>query len=120
MRGDSVSLLCLRALAPLGAAQTFDRIKFRQAIEMPAVSAQFSISLKAHERDPKGNKIDPAQKIAELQKKLTGSPDDALVYLDQRDVYLAALGDVKKADELIRKAEAVLRPHTQTKDPKQA
>ena len=41
--------------------------------------------------------FDAVQKIADLQKKLTGSPDDASVYLEQHALYLEILKDDKKA-----------------------
>ena len=49
---------------------------------------------------------------------MTGGPDDAFLYLEQHALYLECLKDEKKAREVVLKAEAVLRPHMQTADPK--
>ena len=113
-----IALVCLAAMSPLNFAQTLDKAKLRQSIEMPAISASFGVQFKSSERDGKGNKFDPKQKIADLQRKLTGGPEDGEIYLEQRAVYLECLKDEKSAKELILKAEATLRPHLLTTDPK--
>ena len=119
MRRGICAFLFLAAFSPLALAQTLDRAKLRQTIEMPAVSASLGVQFRAHERDGRGNKFDPVQRISDLQKKLTGAPDDASIYLEQYALYLDCLKDDKKAKELAAKAEAVLRPYVQTNDPKQ-
>ncbi len=83
MRFGLTTLLCLSALSPAAVAQTVDKFKLRQAIELPAIATNLSVQFRSNERDAQGNKLDPAQKLAELQKKLNGSPDDAQIYLDQ-------------------------------------
>ena len=110
MRRGICAFLCLAAFAPLAIAQTFDKAKFRQAIELPALSANYGVNYKASERDGKGFKFDAKEKIADLQKKLTGAPDDAEVYLDLRVAYRDCVRDDKKANEMVEKAEAILRP----------
>jgi tetratricopeptide (TPR) repeat protein len=119
MRRALCVLHCLVALSPPAFAQTLDKAKIRQAIEMPALSTSLGVRFKSRERDGKGTKFEPAEKIAELQRKLTGGPDDAFVYLEQHALCLECLKDEKKARELAVKAEATLRPHMQTADPKQ-
>ena len=113
-------ILCLAAFSPIAIAQTVDTAKLRQAIELPGLNASYGVNYKSSERDGKGNRYDFAQRIADLQKKLTGAPDDAEVYLDLRKAYLQAFGDEKKAEQMVAKAEAILRPFVQTADPKQA
>jgi tetratricopeptide (TPR) repeat protein len=120
MRTGLCAFLCLAALAPSAIAQTVDKAKLRQAIEMPTVSSFLGVRFRSSERDNRGNLLDPAQKVADLNKKLTGGPDDAQVYFDLRAVYLENLRDEKKGKELAAKAEAMLRPFTNTKDPKLA
>lgn len=119
MRYGLCVFLCLAAFSPLTVAQTIDKAKLRQAIEMPALNTSLGVQFKSRERDGRGNKFDPDQKIAELQKKLTGAADDAIVYLELHALYLECLNDEKKARDMAGKAEAVLRPHMQTADPKQ-
>ena len=83
MRRAICGFLFLVAFSPLAIAQTLDKAKLRQAIEMPAVSASLGVQFRAHERDGRGNKFDPVQRISDLQKKLTGAPEDASIYLEQ-------------------------------------
>jgi tetratricopeptide (TPR) repeat protein len=150
MRRGISAVLCLAAFAPGALAQNSDKARIRQAIEMPALAASYGVYYKSSERDSKGNKYELTQKIAELQKKLTGGPEDAQVYLDLRSIYLElsksrrklsgledftdqkkvlelvakvereGLQDEKAAQEMVTKAETLLRPHLQTTDPKQA
>jgi hypothetical protein len=150
MRRGICAVLCLAAIAPFAVAQNIDKAKIRQAIEMPALAASYGVYYKSSERDSKGNKYELTQKVAELQKKLTGGPDDAQVYLDLRSVYLelgrsrrklaglenltdlkqirelvekadqARVQDEKTAQDVLTRAEALLRPYLQTTDPKQA
>jgi len=110
MRHALCAFLYLAALSPPAVAQTFDKAKLRQTIEMPLYSASLGVQFRSRERDGQGNKFDPVQKINDLQKKLTGAPDDASIYLEQYALYLECLKDDKKAKELTAKAEAVLRP----------
>jgi hypothetical protein len=119
MRRCVLAFACLLALAPFAVAQTFDKAAFRQAIAMPAIATFFGVSFKANERDGKGNLYDPKTKIGELAKKLTGGPEDAEIYLDQRGVFLECLHDEKTAQALLEKAESILRPHVNTTDPRQ-
>jgi hypothetical protein len=119
MRYGWCAILCLATFSPFAVAQTLDKAKLRQTIEMPAVNTSLGVQYRSQERDGRGNKFDAVQKIADLQKKLTGGPDDASVYLEQHALYLECLKDDKKAKELAAKAEAVLRPITKTKDPKE-
>src|SRR5471030_1198152 len=99
-----IALVCLAAMSPLNFAQTLDKAKLRQSIEMPAISTSFGVQFKSSERDGKGNKFDPKQKIADRERKLTGGTDDGEVYLEQRAVYLECLKDEKSAKDLILKA----------------
>ena len=120
MRMGLCAFLCLTAFSPFAVAQTLDKAKLRQTIEMPNISSFLGVRFSSSERDQLGNKFDPAQKVGELQRKLTGAPDDAQVYLDLRALYRDVLKDEIRAREMAVKAEAVLRPHMQTTDPKQA
>ena len=150
MRLGISAVLCLAAFAPVAIAQNIDKAKIRQAIEMPGLAASYGVYYKSSERDSKGNKFELTQKIADLQKKLTGGPDDAQVYLDLRSVYLELgrmrrklsgveavtdlnkvremvekadkerLQDEKTAQDMLARAETALRPHLQTTDPKLA
>ena len=119
MRLGSCAFLCLAAFTPTVLAQSLDKAQLRQAIEMPAISASLGVHFRSSERDGRGNKYDATQKISDLQKKLTGEPDDASIYLEQHALYLECLKDEKKAKEAVAKAEASLRPITQTADPRQ-
>src|SRR5262249_16114527 len=119
MRRVFCAFLFLAAFSPLAVAQTLEKAKLRQAIGMPAVSASLGVLFRAHERDGRGNKLDPVQGRVELEKKLAGARDDGCIYLEQYALYLECLKDDKKAKVLATKAEAVLRPHMQTNDPKQ-
>src|SRR5438105_1739421 len=94
MRRGSIVFLCLVVFSPLAFAQTLDKAKFRQAIEMPSIATMFGVHFRSHERDGRGNKFDPMQKIADLQKKLTGGPEDAEICLEQRALYLECVGDL--------------------------
>ncbi len=118
MRFGLCAFLCLAVSSPFAGAQDLDKAKLRHSIEMPALSTSFGVNFRSSERDGKGNKYDPAQKLAELQKKLTGGPDDSEIYFEMRGVYIECLNDEKKAREMAVKAEAVLRPLVQTTDPK--
>ena len=120
MRHGLCALLCLIGSTSFAFAQTLDKAKFRQAIEMPAISAVFGVQFRAHERDGRGNKFEPAQKIAELDKKRSGGPEDAEIYLEQRAVYLECAKDQKKAQEMLVQAESMLRPFSQSNDAKHA
>ena len=120
MRMGLCAFLCLTAFSPFAVAQTLDKAKLRQTIEMPNISSFLGVRFSSSERDHLGNKFEPAQKVAELQKKLNGSPDDAQVYLDLRALYRDVLKDEQKAREMAVKAEGILRPHMQTTDAKQA
>ncbi len=119
MRYRICAFICVAAIAPSAAAQTLDKTKLRQSIEMPAISTSLGVSFRSSERDGRGNRFDPNVKIAEFQKKMSGAPDDATLYLEQHAVYLECVKDEKKAKEMVIKAEALLRPHMQTTDPKQ-
>jgi tetratricopeptide (TPR) repeat protein len=119
MRRCVLAFACLAAFAPFAVAQTFDKAAFRQAIAMPAIATAFGVSFKASERDGKGNLYQPMDKIRELEKKLTGGPEDAEVYLEQRGVFLECSHDEKTAKALLEKAEAILRPIVNTTDPRQ-
>jgi hypothetical protein len=121
MRRGLVTLLSLAALAPTAGAQTIDRAKIRQAIELPSVNSVFGVHFRSNERDGKGNKLDAVTRLADLQKKLTGSPEDAEVLLEMRGVYvdLDPVKYEKKALELVQKADVLLRPILQTSDAKQ-
>ena len=109
MRGMG-AVLCLAALSPFAVAQNIDKAKILQAIDLPALSASYGVNFRSAERDGKGNKIEPAQKIADLQKKLTGGPEDAEVYLEMRSIYLQSPQVIKDAFEKALKNahEAVL------------
>jgi tetratricopeptide (TPR) repeat protein len=120
MRMGLCAFLCLVGVAPSAIAQTVDKAKLRQAIEMPTVSSFLGVRFNSSERDSRGALLDPVKKIADLQKKITGGPDDAQVYFDLRTAYLEHLRDEKKGKEMATKAEAMLRPYTNTKDPKLA
>jgi tetratricopeptide (TPR) repeat protein len=118
MRRCVLAFACLAALAPFAVAQTFDKAAFRQAIAMPAIATSFGVNFKASEREGNGNIYDPKAKIAELAKKLTGGPEDAEIYLDQRAVFLECLHDEKNGKLLLDKARAVLEPIKETTDPR--
>src|SRR5262245_48529302 len=108
MRHVCCAILLFVFSAPVAVAQTLDKAKLRQAIELPAISTQFNVEFKSNERDSRGNKLDPQRQIDELKKKLTGGLDDAEVYLEQRAVYLECVKDKetdKLGQELIAKAE---------------
>ncbi len=120
MRHGVIAFACLSVFPQFAVAQTLDKAKFRQAIELPAISTHLGVQFRANERDGKGNKFEPAQKLADLQKKLTGGPEDAEIFLEQRAVYLECAKDEKKASEMVQRAEATLRPHLQTSDAKNA
>lgn len=117
MRFGLAAFLCFAGFSPFAVAQSFDKAKLRQSIEMPALSTSFGVQFRSSERDGKGNKYDPEKKLADLQKKLTGAPDDAELYFEMRGIYLDLKND-KKAEEMAVKAEAALRPIVQTTDPK--
>jgi hypothetical protein len=85
---------------------------------MPAIATQLGVHFRSQERDMRGNKYDPLDKIAGLQKKLTGAPEDAELLLEQRAVYLECKNDHKAAQECVNKAEATLRPFLQSNDPR--
>ncbi len=122
MRRCVLAFACLTAFAPFGVAQTFDKAAFRQAIAMPAIATSFGVGFKASERDGKGNlylPMDPKVKLAELAKKLTGGPEDAELYLEQRGVFLECLHDERTAKALLDKTESILRPIVNTTDPRQ-
>lgn len=119
MRQYACAVAVLAMFAPFGAAQTFDKPAFRSAIAMPAIAASFGVNFKASERDGRGNLYDPKTKIADLAKKLTGGPEDAEIYLDQRGVFLECLHDEKMGQALLEKARAVLEPIRETTDAKQ-
>src|SRR5208282_2409735 len=76
-------------------------------------------AFRASERDGKGNLYQPMEKIGELAKKLTGGPEDAEIYLDQRAVFLECMHDEKTAKLLLDKAKAILEPIRETTDPRQ-
>ncbi|MBM3993582.1 MAG: hypothetical protein FJ303_05440 [Planctomycetes bacterium] len=118
MRREFWAVACLAALGPSAFAQGIDLAKLRQTIELPTVTASLGVHYRAQERDERGNKYDAIQKIADVQKKLTGGPDDASVYLDLHALYLENLRDEKKSREMALKAENVLRAHVQTEDGK--
>src|SRR5882757_4807513 len=99
MRMGLCAFICLAATAPFAVAQTVDRAKLRQSIEMPAINASLGVQFRSSERDGKGNKFDPALKLADLDKKLTGNPEDVTIYLEQHAVYLECVKDEKKAKE---------------------
>jgi len=120
MRHGICAILLLAASSQLVFAQTLDKAKFRQAIELPVISTHFGVQFRSHERDGRGQKFDAGQKLAELQRKLSGGPEDAEIYLEQRAVYLECVKDEKKAQEMIVKADGLLRPLVQTNDAKQA
>jgi hypothetical protein len=117
MRRLVLAFVCFAALAPFNFAQTFDKAAFRQAIVMPSVATSFGVNFKASERDGQGNLYDPKVKIADLAKKLTNTPEDAKIYLEQRAVFLECLHDEKTAKALLEKAKAVLEPIRETTDP---
>jgi hypothetical protein len=110
--------VCLAAAAPSAVAQNLDKARLRQTIEMPAVAANLGVHFRASERDGRGNKFDSRDKIADLEKKLTGGPDDASVYLELHAIYLEVRRDEKTAREMATKAESVLREHVKTDDAK--
>lgn len=119
------AILLLALSTQFAFAQTLDKAKFRQAIELPAISTHFNVEFKANERNGRGVKYDPLRKIEELQKKLTGGFDDAEIYLEQRAVFLECIKEkdkqkevADKAQQLIDKAEATLRPVVASTDPK--
>lgn len=114
------AFLYLGVSSSIAFAQTLDQAKFLQAIELPAINTHLGVQFRAHERDGLGNKFDPDQKIADLQKKLTGRPEDAEILLEQRAVYLECVRDEKKANEMVQRAETMLRPHLQTNDSQKA
>ncbi len=118
MRHGYIAFCCLISFSPFAIAQTFDKARFRQAIELPSIATSLGVHFRSQERDGQGNLFDPKQKIADLDKKLTGGPDDAEVYLEQRAVYLECLIDIKSSRERVAKAEAILRPHLQSNDPR--
>lgn len=120
MRPGVIAFVCLSVFPQFAVAQTLDKAKFRQAIELPAISTHLGVQFRANERDGKGNKFEPAQKLAELQKKLTGGPEDAEIFLEQRALYLECEKDEKKASEMVQRAEATLRAHLQGNDSKSA
>ncbi|MSQ95066.1 MAG: hypothetical protein EXR98_11000 [Gemmataceae bacterium] len=120
MRIGLCAFLCLAVSASFAGAQGLDKAKLRQSIEMPALSTSFGVQFRSSERDGKGNKYDPEKKLAEMQKKLTGTADDAETLFEMRGIYLECLKDEKKGKEMVDKAESVLRPILQTTDPKQA
>jgi tetratricopeptide (TPR) repeat protein len=120
MRHALCAILWITAFSPPAFVQPFDKARFRQAIEMPAINIPFGVNFRSNERDGRGNKFEPAQKLALEQKKLSGGPADADVYLELRALYLECEKDDKKAKEMMTKAEALLRPYVQTTDAKQA
>ncbi|HZZ78581.1 MAG TPA: hypothetical protein VFE62_08685 [Gemmataceae bacterium] len=120
MHRHFLTLACVAATALPAGAQTFDRAAFRQAIGMPTVSISFNIQFRANERDGQGRRFDAKEKLAELQKKLTGGPTDAEIYLDMRGLYLECLQDEKSAKAMLDKAQAVLAPIRETTNPNQA
>jgi tetratricopeptide (TPR) repeat protein len=120
MRTGLCVFLCLTAFSPFAVAQTLDKAKLRQSIEMPNISSFLGVRFSSNERDQLGNKFDPAQKVGDLQKKLNGTTEDAKVYLELRAFYRDVLKDEQKARDMAVKAESVLRPHMQTTDAKQA
>lgn len=119
MRRCVLVFACLAVFAPFSVAQTFDKAAFRQAIAMPAIATSFGVGFRASERDGKGNLYQAMDKIGELAKKLTGGPEDAEVYLDQRAVFLECLHDEKTAKALLEKAQSILQPIVNTTDPRQ-
>ncbi len=120
MRRHLLALACFAVAAVPAAAQTFDKAAFRQAIGMPTVSISFNIHFKANERDGQGRRFEPKDKLNELQKKLTGGPEDAEIYFDMRGVYLECLQDEKSARAMLDKAQAVLAPIRETTNPNHA
>jgi tetratricopeptide (TPR) repeat protein len=118
MRHGLCAILWIAAFSPPAFVQPFDKARFRQSIEMPAISIPFGVKFRSNERDGRGNKIDPAVKLASETKKLTGGPEDADVYLELRALYLEFEKDEKKAKEMLTKAEALVRPYVQSKDAK--
>ncbi len=118
MRHALCAILWIAAFSPPAFVQPFDKARFRQAIEMPAIHIPFGVNFRSNERDGQGNKIDPAIKLASETKKLTGGPEDADVYLELRALHLECEKDEKKAKEMVAKAEAILRPYVQTTDAK--
>jgi hypothetical protein len=118
MRHGLLAFCCLITVSPFAFAQTLDRAKFRQAIELPSIATNLGVHFRSQERDGRGNLFKPEEKIAELQKKLTGGPDDAEIYLEQRAVYLECSHDSANAEARLAKAEAILRPYLQSNDPR--
>lgn len=114
------TLCCFALAAPTASAQTVDRAKLRQSIELPKVNSQISVMFRSSERDGNGVKFDAKQKIAELEKQLTGKPDDGEIYLRIHGYYAECLRDEAKAKGAAQKAEAALRPIVQTTDIKNA
>lgn len=110
--------LYVATFAPTSFAQTFDRARLRQSIEMPTIKTSVGVQFRSSERDDRGNRFDATLKITELGKKLTGQPEDASIYLEQHALYLECMKDEKKAKDVAAKAEGVLRAHMQTNDPK--
>jgi len=118
MRHALSAILWIAAFSPPAFVQPFDKARFRQAIEMPAINIPFGVNFRSNERDGRGNKIDPAFKLASESKKLTGGPEDADVYLELRALHLECEKDEKKAKEMVGKAETLLRPYIQSNDAK--
>ncbi len=114
-----ITAFCYIALfTPTTFAQSVDRVKLRQSIELPKVHSMIGVMFRSSEREGNGSKLDAKQKIADLEKKLTGRPEDGETYLTIHGYYTDCLRDPVKAKEIAQKAEAVLRPILQSTDPK--
>ena len=83
MRHGFIAFCCLIAFSPFAFAQALDKARFRQAIELPSIATSLGVHFRSQERDGLGKKFAPDDKIAELQKKLTGGFEDAEIYLEQ-------------------------------------
>ncbi len=120
MRCSIHAIVILACTMPVASAQTVDRAKLRQSIELPKINSPISVMFRSGERDGNGVKFDAKQKIADLEKKLTGKPEDGEIYLRIHGYYAECLRDEVKAKEAAQKAEAALRPIVQTTDAKNA
>ncbi|MBI2808630.1 MAG: hypothetical protein HYX68_26880 [Planctomycetes bacterium] len=120
MRRILCAFLCLVASAQTSIAQGLDKTRLRQAIELPTLNTSLGVSFRSNERDGQGNKLDPVEKLTQLQKKMTGRPEDAEILLEQRALYLEGINrNEGKAQAVVAQAEALVRPLVATTDPKQ-
>jgi eukaryotic-like serine/threonine-protein kinase len=95
-----------------------DIARLRKLTDFPSVAVAFDFKIGLDDRDSRGNRIDPARKIAELLPRLDGSIADADTYV-QLAGWHRQRKEEDKARDLAQKAQRLLDRFLKTSDPKE-